>query len=64
LNVVSLFGGRKILELREARVGHQLIVAAFTVAPARLDLRHGPHLVDVLRQLVPDVLDECGKLNL
>ena len=64
LNVVSLFGSRKILELCEARVSHQLIVTTFAETPACLDLRDGPHLVDVLRQLVADVLDEGSKLNL
>ena len=45
-------------------MGHLCVVPALAEAPARLDLGDGPHLVDVLGQLVPDVLDERGKLDL
>ena len=52
------------MELSQARVGHHLVVPAFAETPTRLDLSDGPHLVNVLGKLVPDVLHERGKLNL
>ena len=64
LDVVSLLRGGQVLELGEAGVDHLCVVAAFAEAPAGLDLGHGPHLVNVLGQLVSDVLHERGKLNL
>ena len=64
LDVVSLLRGGQVLELGEAGVDHLCVVAAFAEAPAGLDLGHGPHLVNVLGQLVSDVLHERGKLDL
>ena len=64
MDVVALFGGRQVLELGQARIGHLVVVPLLGEAPARLDLGHGPHLVNVFGQLVADVLHERLKLNL
>lgn len=64
LNVVSLLSRGQVLELGQAWVSHFRIVATFAEAPTGFDLGDGPHLVDVLGQLVTDVLDERGQLDL
>ena len=39
------------------------VVATLSKSPAGLDLPHRPHLVDALRQLVPDVLHKAEEEN-
>ena len=66
LDVVALLCLGQRLELGEAGVEHQLLVeaAALPELPAALDLGDRPHLVDVLRQLVADVLHHRLQLDL
>ena len=39
------------------------VVSSFSESPTCLDLPHRPHLVDTLRQLVPDVLHKAEEKN-
>ena len=49
----------QVLELCETRVKAHCVVATFPKSPSGLNLAHRPHLVDALRQLVPDVLHKA-----
>lgn len=62
--VVSFLTGREFLEGGEAGVVEAEVIAPLRVRPALLDLIHGPHLVDVLSQLVPHLLDVGCQLDL
>ena len=51
----------QVLELSETGVKSHCVIAPLPKSPTRLDLPHRPHLVDALRQLVPDVLHKAGE---
>ena len=62
--VVSLLAGWQLFERGEARMVEAQVVAALGVSPTLFDLIHGPHLVNVLRKLVPYLLDVARQLDL
>ena len=64
LDIVSLLSRRQVLKLSEARMMAQGVIPPVTKRPSGLNLAHCPHLVDILRQLIFDILNKCGKLNL
>ena len=64
LDVVSLLSGRQVLKLSEAGMVAQGVISPVTKRPSGLNLSHCPHLVDILRQLIFDILYKRWKLDL